>query len=515
MNVGRRAAVVLAVAMAWTTLTAPLASADDVVPPTAVDDVVTVLGPAPVTVDVLANDVVTAPASISVPVAPAPGSPAHGTVAVVPSADGQRPVVVYTALASWYGEDAFSYSVVDASGVAATASVHVTVTPSPPVARPDSASTTRTTAVSVAVLANDADPYADPLHIVSVSHPKHGTARVVDGHVVYLPAARWTGRDTFDYVVVARSGAQATATATVTTSAPVVVVVALVSPSSISVSTTSRLTGTVSSLTRGVPSVTLQYRDAGGWHFYARTDTDSSGAFSAVFTSRSPGVLTWRAMAAWTDGTLLVSRPFTTTVLASAAPIVSGPLTPADVPFSWRPGCPVAPAGLRRLTLSYWGYDGAVHRGEIIVATAAVRAVSTVLSAAYAAHFPIRSMVPVDAYYGGGTASPTESDIASMAAGNTSGFNCRSVTGESTRVSQHSYGNAIDINPFENPYATATTVYPQAAADRYYRDRSLHAAEPGVVTSRSVVAVAFAAVGWQWGARWARHDFQHFSENGG
>jgi len=35
MNVGRRAAVVLAVAMAWTTLTAPLASADDVVPPTA------------------------------------------------------------------------------------------------------------------------------------------------------------------------------------------------------------------------------------------------------------------------------------------------------------------------------------------------------------------------------------------------------------------------------------------------------------------------------------------------
>ena len=88
-------------------------------------------------------------------------------------------------------------------------------------------------------------------------------------------------------------------------------------------------------------------------------------------------------------------------------------------------------------------------------------------------------MVPVDAYYGGGTASPTESDIASMAAGNTSGFNCRSVTGESTRVSQHSYGNAIDINPFENPYATATTVYPQAAADRYYRDRSLHAAEPG------------------------------------
>ena len=80
MNVGRGAAVVLAVAMAWTTLTAPVASAADVVPPAAVDDAVSVLGPAPVTVDVLANDVVTGPASLSLPVAPAPGPPAHGTV---------------------------------------------------------------------------------------------------------------------------------------------------------------------------------------------------------------------------------------------------------------------------------------------------------------------------------------------------------------------------------------------------------------------------------------------------
>jgi hypothetical protein len=46
---------------------------------------------------------------------------------------------------------------------------------------------------------------------------------------------------------------------------------------------------------------------------------------------------------------------------------VSGPLTRADVPYSWRPGCPVPPSGLRRLRVSYFGFDGVVRTGTLVV----------------------------------------------------------------------------------------------------------------------------------------------------
>ena len=76
-----------------------------------------------------------------------------------------------------------------------------------------------------------------------------------------------------------------------------------------------------------------------------------------------------------------------------------------------------------------------------------------VLRRLYAEGFPIRRMVPVDAYGG--------SDYRSIEADNTSAFNCRYVDG-TTRWSEHAYGRAIDVNPIENPYVTSagTTSHP-------------------------------------------------------
>ena len=98
-----------------------------------------------------------------------------------------------------------------------------------------------------------------------------------------------------------------------------------------------------------------------------------------------------------------------------------------------------------------------------------------------------------------------------MAADNTSAFNCRSVTGNPYRLSQHAYGIAIDINTVRNPYVTASRVYPSFA--REYLDRS-HA-RPGMLYYDGVVARTFRSFGWLWGARWAHPDYQHFSINGG
>jgi hypothetical protein len=120
-------------------------------------------------------------------------------------------------------------------------------------------------------------------------------------------------------------------------------------------------------------------------------------------------------------------------------------------------------------------------------------------------------MKPVDAFYAGGRRTPTQSDIAAMKADNTSAFNCRPVTGNPYRVSQHSYGNAIDVNTVRNPYVVGSRVYPGFA--RPYLNRSR--VRTGMITRGGVLATKMRQLGWPWGARWSHPDYQHFSANGG
>jgi D-alanyl-D-alanine carboxypeptidase len=176
-------------------------------------------------------------------------------------------------------------------------------------------------------------------------------------------------------------------------------------------------------------------------------------------------------------------------------------VTRGELRYSWRPGCPVGPSQLRRLDVSYWGFDGRGHVGAIVVRSTAARYVVSVFRKLYAARFPIRRMRTIEAYRG--------SDDASMAADNTSGFNCRFVSGTS-RWSQHAFGRAIDINPVENPYVDGSRVRPPAG--RRYLDRTRRRA--GMVVEGDVVVRAFAAIGWSWGGRWSSPDYQHFSATG-
>lgn len=171
---------------------------------------------------------------------------------------------------------------------------------------------------------------------------------------------------------------------------------------------------------------------------------------------------------------------------------------------SWRPGCPVGPSGLRAVTLTTWGFDRHAHAGTLIVATHAVPAVVAVFRRLYAARFPIRRMVPIAAYGG--------SDDRSMAADNTSAFNCRAAVSDGPKTwSMHAYGLAVDLDPLENPYTLNGRVYPPAGAP--YTDRSR--IRRGMIVPRGPVVAAFSAVGWGWGGRWSSSpDLQHFSVNG-
>jgi D-alanyl-D-alanine carboxypeptidase len=186
----------------------------------------------------------------------------------------------------------------------------------------------------------------------------------------------------------------------------------------------------------------------------------------------------------------------------AAAPAFRGTVEPvrwADLRFSYRAGCPVGPSQLRTVSVSHWGFDGKPRVGRIVVAKRVAPGVLSVFRALWQAKFPIRRLQPVSAYRG--------SDDASMAADNTSGFNCRFVGGTS-RWSMHAYGEAIDVNPVENPYVRGTTVSPPAG--RAYLDRSRP--RPGMAVRGRVLVRAFTAVGWKWGASFG--DYQHFSTTG-
>lgn len=173
--------------------------------------------------------------------------------------------------------------------------------------------------------------------------------------------------------------------------------------------------------------------------------------------------------------------------------------------FTWHSGCPVGPTALRLLHLSYVGFDHQNHVGELVVNRGVVAGVERVFSRLYAERFPIASMRPEEAYGG--------SDPASMAADNTSGFNCRlAVAKGPPSWSVHAFGEAIDVNPVQNPYVEAGRVQPASGA--HFVDR--RDVRPGMALPGGVLVTAFFDVGWSWGGRWqSTPDYQHFSATRG
>jgi hypothetical protein len=180
-----------------------------------------------------------------------------------------------------------------------------------------------------------------------------------------------------------------------------------------------------------------------------------------------------------------------------------GPV-PADVlaRSTWKPECPVPPADLRYVTVSFRGFDGLPHTGELIVAARVADDVAAVFGELYAAGFPIEEMRVVEPAEL--TAPPTGDD------NNTTAFVCRPAVG-STRWSAHALGLAVDVNPFQNPYSKGDLVLPELATAYLDRDRDL----PGMISGGGPVVAAFERIGWKWGGRWTSPvDRHHFSQTG-
>jgi hypothetical protein len=169
---------------------------------------------------------------------------------------------------------------------------------------------------------------------------------------------------------------------------------------------------------------------------------------------------------------------------------------------TWRPECPVRVEDLRYLTVSFWGFDGRPHTGEMLVNARVAPDVVQVFGKLYAAGFPVEEMRVVPA---------SELNLPPTGDGNnTTAFVCRPARGQ-TRWSAHAYGLAIDLNPFCNPYQRGDLVLPELASA--YLDRKSQ--RPGMVRASDTAVGAFRAIGWTWGGTWSSpRDYMHFSATG-
>jgi peptidoglycan L-alanyl-D-glutamate endopeptidase CwlK len=151
---------------------------------------------------------------------------------------------------------------------------------------------------------------------------------------------------------------------------------------------------------------------------------------------------------------------------------------------------------LEIVTVSYYGFDGLIHRGQIIVNKKVSDDIVEVFKIIKETKFPVEKVVPMIEY--------NWSDEKSMQDNNTSSFNYRFLSG-SKILSMHANGLAIDINPKQNPYIKNGSNSP--AGSTYELD------ENGTICPDSEIVKVFKEKGWSWGGDWkSLKDYQHFQK---
>lgn len=157
---------------------------------------------------------------------------------------------------------------------------------------------------------------------------------------------------------------------------------------------------------------------------------------------------------------------------------------------------------LRYIRLLHYDFEGKVNEGELIVHVSLADEVMEIFHQLYLAKYPLTSVLLVDEF------GQSADDTLSMEANNTSAFNYRYVSG-TQKLSRHSFGAAIDINPMINPYISGAYISPENGVP--YADRSLDFT--GKIDHGDLCYQLFIDRGWAWGGDWIyEKDYQHFSK---
>ncbi len=159
---------------------------------------------------------------------------------------------------------------------------------------------------------------------------------------------------------------------------------------------------------------------------------------------------------------------------------------------------PAVKKSLIIINVQYYSFDGKIHQGQVVISEDLKSDIEKIFKEIQREKFPIAKAIPI-VYYGW-------DDEKSMEDNNTSAFNYRVIAG-TKKLSNHSFGTAIDINPLLNPYIRKDLHQPRGSV--YNPSRS------GTISNNSLLVKAFRTLGWDWGGDWKdRKDYQHFEKPG-
>ena len=184
-------------------------------------------------------------------------------------------------------------------------------------------------------------------------------------------------------------------------------------------------------------------------------------------------------------------------------PIIDSKMSKKEAFDGLDPKCPKSIRKRQKLIrLKYYSFDGRVHQGQMVLDKDLVRDVKKVFDLALKEKFPIKSVIPIsDMRF---RKNGRWDDDLSMAAGNSSSFNYREITGGG-RLSNHAYGRAVDLNTFQNPYIKGKISLPSGA--------KYDPTAPGTFTADNPIVKTFISLGWAWGGNWkSPTDYQHFEK---
>ncbi len=155
-------------------------------------------------------------------------------------------------------------------------------------------------------------------------------------------------------------------------------------------------------------------------------------------------------------------------------------------------------AELVLIDVKYYSFDNKIHIGQAVVHMDLASDIRGGFELLYRDKFPIQSVIPIS------DKKFAWDDSISTLANNSSAFNYRNVR-DTSILSYHAFGRAIDINPRLNPYFPGKKVFPPQAT--YKPDI------PGTIVANSRLVEYFEKLGWQWGGRWhEERDYQHFEK---
>lgn len=149
------------------------------------------------------------------------------------------------------------------------------------------------------------------------------------------------------------------------------------------------------------------------------------------------------------------------------------------------------------IDVAYTSFDGLRHQGQIVADARLEDDIYEMFELIEKLKFPVGKVIPIVAYQW--------EDGDSMADNNSSAFNFRVIAG-TNKLSLHSFGRALDINPVQNP-----VIYPAgivAPAGASYRPQNR-----GAFTADHPIVLEFIRRGWHWGGNFEQpKDYHHFEK---